>query len=742
MQLSWSRLGRYLAAPVLVLALVTCSEDTGPSDVSWEEDLKPTAAVVEPQIFVGAGDIAECDGNDDEATAQLLDALPNVPVYTVGDNAYNNGTASEFTNCYDPTWGRHKARTYPSAGNKEYNTSGATPYFNYFGAVAGNPGQGYYSFDLGAWHVIVLNSNITRTAKSPQVQWLRADLAAHPNLCTLAYWHHPLFASTGGTGSGGVTTNSMRTFWDTLYAAGVDLVLNGHKHFYERMAPMKPDGTVDPVFGIREMIVGTGGEGHSGTTNVFPNSEVRNSTTFGVLKLYLYPDSYAAKFIPVAGKTFSDSVTTPCHSSPGSGNPGISPTLSTVSAAPGSIAAGSGSATITVTARNASGNPVSGATVVLSASGTGNVLTQPSSPTNASGVATGAISSTGAGTKTVSANIGGTPIVQTAAVTVTAGLPSGSQSSVSASPASIAAGSGSSTITVTVRDQFGNPVSGSTVSLSATGTGNSLTQPAGPTNGSGGASGTLASTDPEVKTVSATAGGTAITQTADVTVVPAGGATIGHTLLTSGTELANLSVYTTAPIAPAPNTLVTIALLSHRVTGVLSPTISGGGMADWTLVASVDLDPVSQPQRRLSIYRAMSASPGSGPITFTFSNALRNLEWIVSQWDGVETTGANGAGAVVQTGSSSADGVNGLSVSLAPFAHPNNAAYGVFGVNSDVLAITPGAGFTEIDEQPAGEFKGGTLQAERALDRSTIDATWTNLNGGALGVELKAAGTP
>jgi hypothetical protein len=738
------RLVRHFVLLTLALATTTCSEGTGPSDVSWEADLRPSAAVTAPEIFVGAGDIAECDGNDDEATAQLLDALPVVPVFTVGDNAYNNGTATEFTNCYDPTWGRHIARTHPAAGNKDYNTSGATPYFNYFGAAAGTPGQGYYSFDLGAWHIIVLNSNISRTPGSPQVQWLRADLAANPNLCTLAYWHHPLYSSTGGTGSGGLTYSSVRTLWDTLYVAGVDLVLNGHKHFYERLAPMKPDGSVDPVFGIRSIIAGTGGEGHSNTTNVFPTSEVRNSNTFGVLKLYLYPDSYAWKFIPVAGKTFTDSSSTACHSSPGSGSPGISPSLSTVSADPTTITAGSGSSTITVTARDSDGDPVSGATVVLSASGTGNTLIQPSGPTDASGEATGTLSSTGAGTKTVSAVISGTPITQTAAVTVTAGPASASQSTVSANPSTIAANTGTSTITVTVRDQFGNPVSGSTVALTATGTGNTLTQPAGPTNGSGVATGTLASTDLEVKTVSATAGVTAITQTAAVTVVPeSGGATITHSLLTAANDPANKNIYTTASIAPAPNTLVTIALLSHRVTGVISPTVSGGGMASWTLVTSVDFDPLSLPGRRLSIYRALSPSPGSGPITFNFSNALRNLEWIVSQWDGVETSGVNGAGAIVQSGSNRADAVSGLSVALAPFGNPNNVAYGAFGVNSEVLTITPGTGFLEIAEQPANEFKGGDLQAERAVDRSTIDATWTTtLRGGALGIEIKAATGP
>jgi invasin-like protein/calcineurin-like phosphoesterase family protein len=543
--------------------------------------------------------------------------------------------------------GRHKARTHPAAGNHEYNTSNATPYYNYFGAAAGEPGKGYYSFDLGAWHIIVLNSNITRTPSSPQGQWLRADLAAHQNLCTLAYWHHPLYSSEGGSGSGGVTYSSVRPFWDTLYAGGADVVLAGHRHFYERLAPIKPDGTPDNALGIRTFIVGSGGIGGGTVTNVFPASEVRNGSTFGVLKLYLYDDSYAWKFVPVAGQTFSDTGSAGCHPAPGGGGggSGVSASLSTVTAAPGTISASNGSitSTITVTAKDASGIPVSGATVVLAATGAGNTLTQPAGPTDGSGVATGTLSSTAAGSKTVSVRIGGVGITQTANVTVT------------------------------------------------------LTAP------------------------------------------PVG---ITHTLLTSGNILVNQNVYTTAAIAPAPNTLVTIALLSHRATATISPTVSGGGMASWTLVASVDFDTLNLPHRRLSIYRAMSASPGSGPLTFSYSSQVSNVEWIVSQWAGVETSGVNGAGAIVQSGSNRADAGNGLSVSLAAFGNAANVALGAFGVNSQVLAVTPGSGFTEINEQPANEGTRGDLQTQWAVDRSTINATWTNLKGGALGVELKAQAGP
>src|SRR5512143_3615594 len=264
--------------------------------------------------FVGAGDIADCGSTDDEATAALISAMPGTtPVFVLGDNAYPNGSTKDFANCYDPSWGAFKSRTHPSAGNHEYNTSGAAPYFAYFGAAAGPSGLGYYSFDLGAWHVIVLNSNIASDAGSAQDVWLRNDLATHSNKCTLAYFHHPLYSSIGGTGSGGATISSVRRFWDDLYAAGVDLVLNGHRHVYERIAPMKPDGTADPVNGIRTIIAGMGGESGGDLTNIFPLSEVREGRTFGVLKLTLRSTGYDWQFIGVPGSTFTDSGTNSCH---------------------------------------------------------------------------------------------------------------------------------------------------------------------------------------------------------------------------------------------------------------------------------------------------------------------------------------------------------------------------------------------------------------------------------------------
>ena len=313
-----------ITALAVLVALTTCTEDRGPF-APGKRWLTPTGQVSAdpPVLFVGAGDIAGCSSTGDELTANLLDGIPGT-VFTIGDNVYENGTSTEYVNCYHPTWGRHKARTKPAPGNHEYNTANATGYFDYFAAAAGEPGKGYYSYDLGDWHIIVLNSsggtagtNVSMSAGSAQGQWLSADLAASNKLCTLAYWHHPLYSSVAGSGSGGVTDSRRRPAWDTLYAHGADVVLGGHRHIYERQAPQKPDGTQDAAFGIRGFVVGTGGISHINPTNVTANSEVRNGDTYGVLKLWLYSDGYAWKFVPVAGMTFSDSGAAACHAAPG-----------------------------------------------------------------------------------------------------------------------------------------------------------------------------------------------------------------------------------------------------------------------------------------------------------------------------------------------------------------------------------------------------------------------------------------
>jgi hypothetical protein len=200
-------------------------------------------------------------------------------------------------------------------GNRDYNTSGAAPYYAYFGAAAGTAGQGYYSYDVGAWHIIVLNGEIATGTGSAQEVWLKSDLAAHSNLCTLAMIHEPLWSSwDGDTGTTGIYESAPRPLWEDMYAAGVDIVLSGHRHFYERIAPIKPDGTSDPSKGIRLFVVGTGGEGGAASiTDVFPNSELRNGTTSGVMKLTLFSSSYNWQFIPLTGQTFTDSGSGNCH---------------------------------------------------------------------------------------------------------------------------------------------------------------------------------------------------------------------------------------------------------------------------------------------------------------------------------------------------------------------------------------------------------------------------------------------
>jgi uncharacterized protein YjdB len=257
-------------------------------------------------VLVGAGDIGTCIGNGDEATAKLLDRIPGT-VFAAGDNVYNSGTAAEFANCYGPTWGRHKARTRPVAGNHEYETPGAAGYFGYFGAAAGDPDKGYYSYEVGSWHVVTLNSNIPAKAGTPQAQWLTADLDAHQTQCTVAIWHHPLFSSDSGS-------TKMRDAWQILYDHGAEIVISGHHHNYERFAPQTAGGGLDLSRGLRQFVVGTGGRSLGGQHGSSPPyTEIRYSGGFGVLKLTLHQDWYEWEFVSEAGKTFSDEGSARCH---------------------------------------------------------------------------------------------------------------------------------------------------------------------------------------------------------------------------------------------------------------------------------------------------------------------------------------------------------------------------------------------------------------------------------------------
>jgi hypothetical protein len=272
-----------------------------------------TLLVTEGQArLLAAGDIASCSWTRDEATAALLDGLEGL-VLTLGDNAYGSGTAQQFADCYHPSWGRHKARTRPSAGNHDFETAGGAGYFGYFGAAAGPAPQGWYSFEYGGWHIVVLNSNCAAIGgcgrTSAQGLWLEADLDAHPSRCTLASWHHPRFASSSGHGSSTLT----RDLWAILQEHAADVVLVGHDHNYERFARQDAFGVADPL-GMREFVVGTGGASLYAMGAPEPNSEARDDTSYGVLSLDLAPDAYAWRFHPApsVGGSFSDSGVDEC----------------------------------------------------------------------------------------------------------------------------------------------------------------------------------------------------------------------------------------------------------------------------------------------------------------------------------------------------------------------------------------------------------------------------------------------
>ncbi|HET7047345.1 MAG TPA: DNRLRE domain-containing protein [Solirubrobacteraceae bacterium] len=256
-------------------------------------------------VITAAGDIAGSP-TDSAPTAALIQEIAPTRVLTLGDNAYPDGSLQNFRDYYDPNWGRFKAITSPSPGNHDYHIADAAGYFTYFGAQAP---AAYYSYDLGAWHLISLDGEISHSAGSPQEQWLKADLAAHPNQCTLAYWHEPRFSSGSVHGS----NTSFDAFWRDLFSTGAEVVLNGHDHDYERFAPQTPDAQADPARGIREFVVGTGGDSLYSFGAPLPNSEVRNNSTDGVLELTLHNGSYDWRFAPVAGQSFTDSGTQACH---------------------------------------------------------------------------------------------------------------------------------------------------------------------------------------------------------------------------------------------------------------------------------------------------------------------------------------------------------------------------------------------------------------------------------------------
>ena len=308
------------AAVVLGVALVVAAARSA-------EPAQPQGGeltVVGGRTIAAAGDIA-CDpehgsfdgGRGDGltcrqlATSDLLVGAGYEAVLALGDIQYEEGEASAFAESYNPSWGRVKELTRPVPGNHEYRTSGAEGYYGYFGAAAGDPTKGYYSYDIGRWHVVALNSNCAQVGGcgegSAQQAWLRANLAANPARCTLAYWHHPRYSS-GTHGS----DRSARLFWQALYDANADVVLVGHDHDYERFAPQDANGGRDDQRGLRQFVVGTGGRSLRNFPRIELNSEVRDASSFGVLELTLGADAYAWRFRPAVG-SFTDSGSESCH---------------------------------------------------------------------------------------------------------------------------------------------------------------------------------------------------------------------------------------------------------------------------------------------------------------------------------------------------------------------------------------------------------------------------------------------
>ncbi len=318
--------GRLLFAALASLSAfvgpVACSGIDAPVGSTPLVTRTPSITSAADPVIVAAGDISCGTGTapglpcKDAETAALIAQVNPTAVILLGDNQYENGTLADYNTFYDPTWGAYKSITFPSAGNHEYNTSAAVGYYDYFNGVgvqvgrAGDRSKGYYSFSIGSWHAVVLNSNCASiggcAAGSPQEQWLRADLAANPAMCTVAYWHHPLFSSGGNNAS-------MQAIWQALYDYNADLVLSGHVHSFERLGPQTATATLDNTRGIRSFVVGTGGKNLTTFGTPQANSELRNNTSLGILQLTLHSSSFDWQFVPIPGHTLADAGTASCH---------------------------------------------------------------------------------------------------------------------------------------------------------------------------------------------------------------------------------------------------------------------------------------------------------------------------------------------------------------------------------------------------------------------------------------------
>jgi acid phosphatase type 7 len=307
-RLSGARRLAALLGPVLLVAACASPVDVSPSALSTlpasgslsepppSRSESGSPAPAEVATIIAAGDIAGCEWDEDSATAALIAEREVATVLTLGDNVYDEGSDLTYARCYDPTWGEFLDRTRPAIGNHDVQGDGGAAYFRYFGEAAGNPGEGWYSFDLGEWHLVALNSNCTVVGcdrGSPQYEWLVGDLAASDARCTLAYWHHPRFSS-GPHGS----DPSLADLWRALDEGDADVVLAGHDHLYERFAPQTADGAPAPD-GVRQFTVGTGGAELYEVERDTPNSELAINTVRGVLVLRLEPTSYAWAYLTI-----------------------------------------------------------------------------------------------------------------------------------------------------------------------------------------------------------------------------------------------------------------------------------------------------------------------------------------------------------------------------------------------------------------------------------------------------------
>lgn len=400
--------GRSLSTKSFSGNCVTVDAALSSAESRFTVDSLQTGTASADVVVAGAGDIC---GSNCTQTADVVKAINPAAVFTAGDNAYENGSLSDYRTRYDPAWGQFNNIVHPTPGNHEYQTSGATGYFDYFNG-SGNPdgkagprGKGYYSWDVGDWHFVALNtgssSSVPVSAGSAQEQWLRADLAASTKPCTAAYWHHPLF--TRGSHS---NSTFVKPLWDALYAHKADLILVGHDHNYQRYAPQRPDGAADATNGIRQVLVGTGGRAFYSFNKTQANVQAENDDTYGVLKLGLSSTGYRGDFVPVEGRTFTDTFTGTCKAKGNTTTPSYA--LSASPSAVGVVQGASASTKVTVTSSggfNAATN--------LAVSGLPSGVTASVSPTSVTPPANGAAEAT------VTLNASSTAATGTANVTVT-----------------------------------------------------------------------------------------------------------------------------------------------------------------------------------------------------------------------------------------------------------------------------------------------------------------------------------